>query len=133
MGAFATPPPAALSRILSGFDRPTLAGFIEVAIELLDIAEGDPDLEDATSLEDAFEDHNDRFGYAGPGCPVADIDKGIDDDRTENDDPAEEDDPRELNGDEFDSNNAEDELANAGDDGGAGCPISDPGGSDLER
>src|SRR4051812_37579250 len=67
MGAFAVAPPAALSRILSGFDRPTLAGFIEVAISLLDIADGDSDFEE-TGAEDSFQDHR----YGDPGCPVSD-------------------------------------------------------------
>ena len=43
---FAPPPPAAVSRILRRFDRDQLAGFIAVAIDLLDVADGDPDDED---------------------------------------------------------------------------------------
>jgi hypothetical protein len=35
-------PPAAISRLLARFDREQLAGFIEVAIDLLDVAAGDP-------------------------------------------------------------------------------------------
>lgn len=42
---FAPVPPAAISRVLSRFDRDQLAGFIAVAIDLLDLADGDPDLE----------------------------------------------------------------------------------------
>lgn len=38
-------PPAAITRILAQFDRPQLEGSIEVAIGLLDVADGDPDLE----------------------------------------------------------------------------------------
>ena len=43
---FAPPPPAAVSRILRRFDRDQLAGFIAVAIDLLDATDGDPDDED---------------------------------------------------------------------------------------
>ena len=39
-------PMPAVARIMSRFDRDQLAGFVEVAISLLDVAEGDPDLED---------------------------------------------------------------------------------------
>ncbi len=46
MGApFIPPPPAAVSRVLATFDRDQLAGFITVAIDLLDLADGDTDLE----------------------------------------------------------------------------------------
>lgn len=42
----------AVARILSQFDRPKLEGFITVAISLLDVMEGDPDLEqDDSDLE----------------------------------------------------------------------------------
>lgn len=68
----APPPMPAVVRILSRFDRPKLEGFIAVAIGLLDVLDGDPDLENATGAEDAFEDHEERFGYDGPGCDVAD-------------------------------------------------------------
>jgi len=67
----ALPPMPAVTRVLSQFDRPKLQGFIEVAIGLLDIMEGDPDLEDATGAEDAFENHKGR-GCGGPGCDIAD-------------------------------------------------------------
>lgn len=74
---FAPPPPAVVTRALSRFNRNQLAGFIAVAIDLLDCADGDPDLEangdeldgDIRS-EDSFEYHG---GY-GPGCPLTDDD-----------------------------------------------------------
>jgi hypothetical protein len=72
---FIPPPPAAITRVLSAFPRDQLEGFIAVAIDLLDLADGDPDREDATDLEDeglttraiAWADHR-------PGCPVSDSD-----------------------------------------------------------
>ena len=70
MGAlerFAPPPPAAISRVLSTFDRAALEGFIAVAIDLLDLAEPDPDAEEI-GLEDSFMEHPGD----GAGCPVAD-------------------------------------------------------------
>lgn len=70
MGAhFAPPPPAAVSRVLSRYDRDQLAAFITVAIDLLDLTDGDTDLE-TEGLEDDFMRHHPD----GPGCPVADRD-----------------------------------------------------------
>jgi hypothetical protein len=42
---FIAAPPAAVARVLATFDRRQIEGFIEVAINLLDFADGDPDLE----------------------------------------------------------------------------------------
>jgi len=81
--AFAPPPPAAISRILSAFSREQLEGFIAVALDLLDLADGDPDFQqsdgdelDFNAAEDDFCDHSGWKGKAG--CPVAD--PGEDDD-----------------------------------------------------
>lgn len=71
-------PPAAITRALARFDRDQLAGFIAVAIDLLDLAEGDTDTEangdelDGTDAEDDFHPHID--GRGEPGCPVSDSD-----------------------------------------------------------
>lgn len=66
-------PPAAISRVLSRFDREQLAGFVAVAIDLMDLGDGDPDFENATDLEDdhalsswAIDPSN------GAGCNIAD-------------------------------------------------------------
>ena len=69
----ATPMPA-VARVLGRYDRAHIESFIEVAIGLLDVMDGDPDSEDATDVEDE-PGVADRFrGPAyGPGCPVADI------------------------------------------------------------
>jgi len=69
---------------------------VESLVSLLDATAGDPDLENATGEDDAFEDHNERLGYYGPGCPVSDIDKGIDDDPHDDDDPREDESDREI-------------------------------------
>ncbi|WP_188446140.1 hypothetical protein [Sphingomonas psychrolutea] len=59
---------------MSRFDRDQLAGFITVAIDLLDLAESNSDLEpdgdelDGNNSEDDFMHH----GHWGPGCPIAD-------------------------------------------------------------
>ena len=72
-------PPAAILRVLATFDRDQLAGFIAVAIDLLDFADGDTDLEE-TDTEDAFALSWIARGYdTGPGCVISDIDKGVDD------------------------------------------------------
>ena len=48
MGALVSFPNAStpVERILGRFDRAQLEGFISVAIDLLDMADGDPDIED---------------------------------------------------------------------------------------
>lgn len=81
--------PAPVLRILSGHTRAELEGFIAVAIDLLDLADGDPDSENATDAEDegitpaalAFTD--------GPGCMVSDPDYAVDDHPCDNDDDRE--------------------------------------------
>lgn len=55
---------------LATFDRATLAGFIEVALAVLDCADGDPEAE-TSGTEDDFTTFS---GYQGPGCPVTDND-----------------------------------------------------------
>jgi hypothetical protein len=72
------PPMPAVARILSRFDRDQLAGFIAVAIDLADAMDPDPDLEDATDLEDdhALSPHAIDFGSDGPGCSLSDQDAG---------------------------------------------------------
>lgn len=71
-------PPAAISRVLSRFDREQLAGFVAVAIDLMDLADPDSDAEDATDLEDDFALSPQAVGYGsdGPGCSVSDQDAG---------------------------------------------------------
>lgn len=73
----APPSPVIVVQALARLNRNQLAGIITVAIDLLDIADGDTDLEpNGDELdgdwrsEDSFEYHG---GY-GPGCPVADDD-----------------------------------------------------------
>lgn len=70
-------PPAAVSRVLSRFDRPALEAFIAVALDLLDLADGDSDLEETGDEQDGSlseEEPAARFAEMGngPGCDVAD-------------------------------------------------------------
>lgn len=75
--------PAAILRTLSRFDRPVLESFITVAIELLDMIGGDPDLEQTRAEDDWFDHRGD-----GPGCPISDPGgAGVGED-DEDDDPA---------------------------------------------
>ncbi|MFC4593514.1 hypothetical protein [Sphingobium tyrosinilyticum] len=72
-------PPAAISRVLSRYSRGELEGFIEVAIGLLDLTDGDPDMEDANDVEDDFSLTDHALGYGerrGPGCEVSDAGGG---------------------------------------------------------
>lgn len=45
MGQFTQVPPATITRVLSTFDRQQLEGFVAVAIDLMNLADGDPDQE----------------------------------------------------------------------------------------
>jgi hypothetical protein len=69
-------PPAPVLRILAQHSREELEGFIAVAIDLLDLADGDPDVEangdeeDGTGAEDEEGGHS-VYG-AGPGCEIGD-------------------------------------------------------------
>ena len=66
-------PMPAVARVLAGFQRDQLAGFIEVALGLLDVADGDPDFENATDLEDDHALSSWAIDPAnGPGCNIAD-------------------------------------------------------------
>jgi hypothetical protein len=84
METFAPAPPAAISRVLATFDRHQLEGFIAVAIDLLDFADGDPDAEED---DDAGQCTEDEVSYSngpgmwggGPGCPISDPDCAVDD------------------------------------------------------
>lgn len=84
MGAIHQPSAAfsmpAVARILSQFERAQLAGFIEVALGLLDIADGDPDLEDSEATNPLV-DATGRFrGYVPEG---QDEDREPEDDATD--------------------------------------------------
>lgn len=60
MGANFTPaPPAAITRVLATFNRTQLAGFIAVAIDLIDLADGDADAEDNADDEPDGTDEGD--------------------------------------------------------------------------
>jgi hypothetical protein len=101
-------PPAPVLAILSRYKREDIEAFIAVAIDLLDLSDGDPDCEDATDLEDdhslspdasAFGDGPGdaltdpggqcdedgintslvRARHGGPGCQISDGDSGVED------------------------------------------------------
>jgi len=73
------PPMPAVARILSRYDRGKLAAFVTVAIDLLDVMDGDPDLEEDDPSGVADEDgintlvgDGSFLGQRGPGCPISD-------------------------------------------------------------
>lgn len=89
------PPMPAVARILSRYDRAKLEAFVSVAIDLLDVLDGDPDLEEEEREDDdpaeaddepEEDDHSgqcDEDGintvhpacgrtYLGAGCPISD-------------------------------------------------------------
>ena len=80
-------PMPAVARILARFEREQLAGFIAIAIDLLDTFDGDPeDYEGDT--EDAFALSQQALGYdAGPGCERSDTGEDDDQDTGIEDDP----------------------------------------------
>lgn len=63
-------PMPAVARVWAQFDRAKLGGFVEVAIGLLDMADGDPDLETTAAEDELGECH----AYGGPGCEIDDPD-----------------------------------------------------------
>jgi len=79
-------PSAAVSRVLSRFTRAELEGFVAVAIDLMDVADGDPDLEIGDDLEDDFLLSPYALAYSegrGPGCEISDAGGGNVDDQGE--------------------------------------------------
>lgn len=150
----ALPPMPAVQRVLLRYarhDRETLEAFLSVAIDLLDMVDGDIDREDATDLEDDFALSAMATDYAGsgPGCSISDQDAGAyvewstmrgsqkrgpnilagqEDD--EDDDAAEQDD-HEGQCDEDGVNTAFDYVRFTYGASGPGCKLSDPGGEVL--
>ena len=69
-----------IAQILSRFDRKQLSAFITVAVDLLDVIDGDADQEEVDA-EDSFALSPAAIYFtSGPGCDIADPDKAIDDD-----------------------------------------------------
>lgn len=64
-------PAAPIMRLLSCFDRTKIEAFAEISIALLDLADGDPDIEEDDPAEEdetsAYPVHGD-----GPGCGLFD-------------------------------------------------------------
>lgn len=107
------PPMPAVARILSRYDRGKLSAFVAVAIDLLDVLDGDPDTEPSGDETDAAwpELH-------GVGCPKA---LRFPTEDSEDDDPA-------GACDEDGINTGQSRIGMHGlMDDGPGCPISDPG------
>jgi hypothetical protein len=77
--AIATTP--ALAATMVKFDRATLASFVEVAIGILDCADGDSDIEEDDEAGQYDEDcHTARPPIGvGPGCTISDPDAEHDD------------------------------------------------------
>ena len=134
-------PPAAISNILARFDRGQLEGFVSVAIDLMDLLDGDADLEDGNDQEAHDGDDQGDPGWiewhnrdrrtlrrGGPEMQTTALLQDSED--AEADDPPED-------SDADDTNNAEDEeLAGGGLQclwSGPGCPISDAGGEAEAR
>ena len=72
-------PPAPVLAILSRYSRQEIEGFIAVAIDLLDLADGDSDQEgahDEDEISTAFFLVSKR---SGPGCLWSDPDQSVDD------------------------------------------------------
>lgn len=63
--------------VMAQFDRAQIASAVEVLVNLLDVLDGDPDLE-RTDAEDDFTSYPQR-DWHGPGCVIADPDECVDD------------------------------------------------------
>lgn len=73
-------PPAPVLAVLSRYRREDIEAFIAIAIDLVDLADGDPDLEDATDAEDeGLSPEAIENGSDGPGCIL--MDNSNEDDR----------------------------------------------------
>lgn len=130
---FAPVPPAAVTRILARFERDQLAGFIAVAIDLLDASDGDPDAEPDADGEAAGDEADmawTEWHTRGSRKTARGMEQGthsIDGWLLHEDD--EEDD---------DAGQSTEDEASYGDPGfgmrGPGCPIGDPAecGGDIE-
>ena len=84
VGAFpAMGPMPAVARILARFERDQLAGFIAVALDLLDTLDGPEDAEDDDPCgqcdEDGINTDFERVGSGSPGCNISDPDYAVDD------------------------------------------------------
>lgn len=60
-------------------DREAIGCAVEALIDLLDAIDGDPDLENASDLEDDFGLTAFAADGIGPGCNISDPDFGVDD------------------------------------------------------
>ena len=128
-GQISFPPTHAVARILASFDRAKLGNFVEVAIGLMDVDDGDPELEPNGDErgDQAWIEWNTMGGSQKSGHNLlAGEEDGEDCDPAEDDDPA-------------DTGNSEDEdltsngwqhPALAAD--GPGCRLSDPGGCEHD-
>jgi hypothetical protein len=144
----AVPPAPAVMAILSRYDRKQLQAFVEIAIDLADSMDGDPEAEAATwpndiharheaGMPDDYESTGDEEEAAwiewtsmrGNQKSGANMTAGHEDD--EEDDPAEEDDPSgQCDEDEINSHDMWLQLR--GRDFGPGCTISDAGGDEHD-
>ena len=87
----ALPPMPAVARILSQFDRTNLEGFITVTIGLLDVIDGDSDVELDGDEMDTNQAEDDHLGDTSQSEGLSSLPRHECED-AEEDDPAEEDD-----------------------------------------
>jgi hypothetical protein len=129
------PPMPAVARILSRHDRGKLAAFVTVAIDLLDVLDGDPDREGECSEDEVSRctDLGRPVPGDGPGCDIADAGENAwiewqtmrgsqkrGSNITQAHEDAEDDDPAGQYDEDY-------YTGPAMPDRSAGCPISDPG------
>ena len=91
----ASPPLIAVARVLGRFDRSTLEAFLTVAVELLDVADGDADLEDNADREASDGDEQDAAWiewHAMHGSQKRGHNRLAGEEDDEDDDPPEDDD-----------------------------------------
>lgn len=69
-------PVAPVLRLLGDFDRKKLEAFIEIGVALLDVYDGDPDIEANGDEQDGNHCEDDAMNFnaygSGPGCEISD-------------------------------------------------------------
>ena len=127
----AVPPMPAVARILARFEREQLAGFIAVALDLLDTIDGDPDVEFNGDEQDSDGDEKGDQAWVEwttlHGAQKRGPNRLFGEEDDEEDDPAEEDDPSGVNDEDGFNIPTERSYLGLPNGDGPGCVLADSG------